>query len=568
MVFLGYALLAAALPQPREFRPLERLAFSFGAGVVLLTLWMLALTWRGHPYGLALILGPLLVLAAALLLTPRGRRACLGDLQALQSPGPFHLQGWDWLFLGLLALMLLYAFLRASLYPMWAWDAIATWGCKAKIFYATRGVDLTCIEAHNYYPNLLPLLLSYLYFCLGRINDHLVQGLFPIWGALLLGLLYSLARRLGLSRTRALGLTAFLALNGTVFIVHLYIAYADLPLAFFTLGAAGLLYLWLADQAPPGSLALTALFLAGMAWCKYEGPPLAATLLLAAALTLAWLRPPGTWRRLLLLSLPLAGLVLGYLPWRLFAIHQNLADRRRPHPGLLSAPIRPGHLVSGRGPDSALLLRPPLARRAPGGHLCRPAPLDLPYPLPGPLYRRQPPGRHPGLRRGPHLRRRVPQLRPGHPGPPAPPPHPHRRPAPGPGAQGALPHPKIPDHAVGANLVFALDWRLGLKTLRGGPGEPYKKFPRPPLKLPSQLYICRAGRTRQIFLVAQACQPVLLTPASSYMARGSGGEGSCFLGPASPSSPAASGGWVALRGFAFLGFFLVSCATCTGCGER
>ena len=81
--------------------------------------------------------------------------------------------------------------------------------------------------------------------------------------------------------------------------VHLYIAYADLPLAFFTLGAVGLLYLWLADQAPRGSLALAALFLAGMAWCKYEGPPLAATVLLAAALTLVWLRPPGTWRRLL-----------------------------------------------------------------------------------------------------------------------------------------------------------------------------------------------------------------------------------------------------------------------------
>ncbi|MCL4500545.1 MAG: hypothetical protein M1438_01655, partial [Deltaproteobacteria bacterium] len=234
------------------------------------------------------------------------------------------LQGWDWLFLGLLALILLYALLRAVLYPMWAWDAIATWGCKAKIFYATRGMDLTCIDAHNYYPNLLPLLLSYLYFCLGRINDHLVQGLFPIWGAVLLGLLYSLARRVGLSRTQALGLTAFLALNGTVFIVHLYIAYADLPLAFFTLSAAGLLYLWLADQAPPGSLVLASLSLAGMAWCKYEGPPLAATIIFAAVLTIAWLRPPGLWRRLLLLGLPVAGLILGYLPWRLFASHQNL----------------------------------------------------------------------------------------------------------------------------------------------------------------------------------------------------------------------------------------------------
>ena len=208
------------------------------------------------------------------------------------------LNGWDWLFLGLLGLVFLYALPRAALYPMWAWDAVATWGCKARIFYDTKGLDLTCIDAHNYYPNLIPLLLSYLYFALGQVNDYLVNAIFPLWGALLLGLLYSLAARLGLSRRYALGLTAFLALNGTVFIVHLYIAYADLPLAFFTLGGAGLLYLWLADAAPRGSLTLAACFLAAMAWCKYEGPPLAATLILAAALTLAWLRPARWVRRL------------------------------------------------------------------------------------------------------------------------------------------------------------------------------------------------------------------------------------------------------------------------------
>ena len=194
--------------------------------------------------------------------------------------------------------MFLFALPRAALYPMWAWDAVATWGCKARIFYTSRGLDLTCIDAHNYYPNLVPLLLSYLYFALGQVNDSLATVIFPLWGALLLGLLYSLAVRLGLSRRWALGLAAFLALNGTVFIVHLYIAYADLPLAFFTLGGAGLLYLWLADAAPRGSLTLTACCLAGMAWCKYEGPPLAATLILAAALTLAWLRPAGWLRRL------------------------------------------------------------------------------------------------------------------------------------------------------------------------------------------------------------------------------------------------------------------------------
>jgi hypothetical protein len=322
--FLGYAILTLMIPRPRDFTCLERTAFSFGVGVLALTLWMLALTWWGAPFSLGRILTPPLALAAALLLAPRGRRAVREDVRAFQFRPPMALSGWDWLFLGLLGLVFLYALPRAALYPMWAWDAVATWGCKARIFYDTKGLDLTCIDAHNYYPNLIPLLLSYLYFAIGQVNDYLVNAIFPLWGALLLGLLYSLAARLGLSRRFALGLTAFLALNGTVFIVHLYIAYADLPLACFTLGSAALLYLWLADAAPRGSLTLAACFLAGMAWCKYEGPPLAATLILAAALTLVWLRPAGWVRRLGQLSVPLAGLAAGYLPWRLFIVQQKL----------------------------------------------------------------------------------------------------------------------------------------------------------------------------------------------------------------------------------------------------
>lgn len=322
--FLGYALLTRLVPRPRDFTGWERAAFSFGVGALALTLWMLALTWWGALFNLGRIIGPPLALAAALLLTPRGRRALREDRQTLQVRPPIALSGWDWLFLGLLGLLFLYALPRAALYPMWAWDSVATWGCKARIFYASRGLDLTCIDAHNYYPNLTPLLLSYLYFALGQMNDSLVKVIFPLWGALLLGLLYSLAGRSGLSRRFALGLAAFLALNGTVFIVHLYIAYADLPLAFFTLGATGLLYFWLADAAPRGSLTLTACCLAGLAWCKYEGPPLAATIILAAALTLAWLRPERWVRRLGQLSVPLAGLVAGYLPWRLFMVRQQL----------------------------------------------------------------------------------------------------------------------------------------------------------------------------------------------------------------------------------------------------
>ncbi|MBU4448821.1 MAG: hypothetical protein KKD99_09555, partial [Proteobacteria bacterium] len=72
---LGYAMLTLLVPRPRDFSCFERAAFSFGVGALTLTLWMLALTWRGVPFGLAWILGPPLALAAALLLTPRGRRA-------------------------------------------------------------------------------------------------------------------------------------------------------------------------------------------------------------------------------------------------------------------------------------------------------------------------------------------------------------------------------------------------------------------------------------------------------------------------------------------------------------
>ncbi|MGB8990638.1 MAG: hypothetical protein WCD80_01135 [Desulfobaccales bacterium] len=321
---LGYAWLPLLVPRPRDFTRGEQAAFSFGIGTLTLTFWMLALTWFGVPFSLGLIVGPPLIIAALLLLTPRGRAARREEMPAPRWRPRLDFKGWDWLFLGLLGAVFLYALPRAALYPIWAWDAVATWGCKAKIFYTTRGLDLSCVDAHNYYPNLVPLLLSYLYFALGRVNDHLAEAVFPLWGGLLLALLYSLALRLGLSRRRALGLTAFLALNGTVFIVHLYIAYADLPLAFFTLGGAGLLYLWLADTAPRGSLTLAACCLAGMAWCKYEGPPLAATLLLAAALTLAWLRPARWLRRLGHLTVPLAGLIAGYLPWRLFTVQQNM----------------------------------------------------------------------------------------------------------------------------------------------------------------------------------------------------------------------------------------------------
>jgi hypothetical protein len=223
-------------------------------------------------------------------------------------------------FISLLVLLFLFVVPRAVMYPIWSWDGISTWGFKAKVFYLKGTIDLHSFEAHNYYPNLVPLLVTYLYLWLGQINDHLVKLVFPLWGGAFLTLLFGLLRRLGLNRTPALGVTAFFALNGVTFITHLHIVYADLAFTYFALGALGFIYLWLAGAAPPRALPLAALFFAGLPWSKFEGMPLAGTILLAAGLTLLWLRPPHLLRRLALLAWPLGGLLLGYLPWRLFAM--------------------------------------------------------------------------------------------------------------------------------------------------------------------------------------------------------------------------------------------------------
>ena len=214
--------------------------------------------------------------------------------------------GWDWLWIGLLGLVFLYALPRAALYPMWAWDAVATWGCKARIFYSARGLDLTCIDAHNYYPNLLPLLLSYLYFALGRVNDSLVNVIFPLWGALLLGLLYSLVPagprppvRPGPHR-----------LSGTerhrLHRPPLYRLRRPAPGLLCPAGV-GLHPPLAGRRRPPGQPDPGGL-LSGRPWpgANTKARPWPPTLILAAALTLIWPRPAALGRaRLTHLSVPL-----------------------------------------------------------------------------------------------------------------------------------------------------------------------------------------------------------------------------------------------------------------------
>jgi hypothetical protein len=324
LLVVGYVLAAWLAP---GFTRLEQAAAGFGLGGLVITLWMLALSSLELCFTLPLVMAPPLALVGGLWLGQKflGRKRQGSPTPIPPAPPPPTPYGvWDWVFISLLAALFLFAIPRAVMYPVWAWDAIAIWGFKARVFYLKGAVNLCGFEAHNYYPNLVPLLVSYLYLWLGQVNDYLVKIVFPLWGGALLVMLFGMLRRLGLARTAALGATAFFALNGITFITHLHIVYADLAMTYFALGALGFIYLWLTGAAPPRSLPLAALFFAGLAWSKFEGPPLAATILLAAVLTLLWLRPPRLVRRLSSLAWPLGGLLLGYLPWRLFALTHGI----------------------------------------------------------------------------------------------------------------------------------------------------------------------------------------------------------------------------------------------------
>ncbi|MDD3580685.1 MAG: hypothetical protein PHW74_06660 [Desulfobacca sp.] len=328
---VGYGLLIVCLPRTSGFTALERFALGFGLGALVLTLWMLVLTFLNIDFSLPWVLGPwLIILCPWWALTSR-RRLWQNDLCQLWSAARKIVTlgygcGWTWrerAWLILLLLAFAFALLRATLYPLWAWDAITTWGLKAKAFYLSRAIDLSRFEAHNYYPNLVPLLMTYIYLWLGGVVDHLVKAIFPLWGGCLVLMFYSFLRRLPVKRPGAWLGAAFLVLNGPTLITHCFIAYADLALTYYTLVSAGLLFLWLRDQAPAGSLILVGVYGGGMLWSKYEGGSLVMINFLAAALTLLWLWPPGRGRKFA----SLAGIgfltLLFYFPWRYFCLtHQ------------------------------------------------------------------------------------------------------------------------------------------------------------------------------------------------------------------------------------------------------
>jgi len=217
-------------------------------------------------------------------------------------------------------------------------DARQIWGYKAKILYyeslySPDFHDESQVHQHPNYPLLVPILETYSYAFMGRVDDLRVKLLFPAFYVCLLMCVYSeLRRRLG-----PIAAIALLAVFAT-FLPLIYnwgglsegsasSGYADLPLVFFYTLAVIILLRWLSGEALAGeerrsrflTLITAAILLSAAVFTKNEGLAIA-VIVSFVALFVVLIGGATVQRRQVvrLLLLPLLVFVLSapWLAWR------------------------------------------------------------------------------------------------------------------------------------------------------------------------------------------------------------------------------------------------------------
>lgn len=275
LTWLGLVLVATALGS-RLTRTLayhsllERLLFSAGLGLVLVSLLTLALSLVGLLYGIV-FWG--LLLGGGLALLPEIRRLWAALRQRPEAP---PLDRWSRFLLAFVLLSLLLVFLLA-LAPPTEWDAL-TYHLVGPARY---------LEAHrlthefdNYYlffPAFSEMLFTTALVLKGDVVAHLVHFGYLV---LILGALVAFADRYWNRRTGLLAAALFAAIPTALQIAAW--AYVDLVLTFYGFAAFYALFQWLQEQPPErsgmpnrasatGWLVLAGVFSGAAASIKYTG---------------------------------------------------------------------------------------------------------------------------------------------------------------------------------------------------------------------------------------------------------------------------------------------------------
>ena len=254
------------------YSPLELAALSYGIGLGLVTVEMAALSFfsiKFNIFSLTIFWTPFIT-AALLVSFKKNIFSFSQDTAANGKP----LSLWEKFFISGITVEVFYAFFRALIRPIEAYDAIAIYGIKSKIFFLAKSIpqgfftNFKDFVPHIEYPLLIPLAETSFYTFLNSLNDVLVKILFPLYYLAILMVLYYVCRRF-LERKTAL-LFIFLLATVPQFADYASNGYADLPLAFYCSTSIFYLYLWAREKE--NSFLILSLILSALGiWTKGEG---------------------------------------------------------------------------------------------------------------------------------------------------------------------------------------------------------------------------------------------------------------------------------------------------------
>jgi hypothetical protein len=313
----------------------ERLGMSWNAGALALTLVMFCLSWAGARPTPGRVLPAIALLCGGLLFV---RRRALADAVKDRGAGerPYPLRSSDLVALLLVvpvAVTLVRLFSTSLACGTYAWDAVSIWAYKAKVLSCETAAetgyfhDVTRSYSHLDYPLLVSLLQSWVFLCLGEMDDQLSRIIFPLFATAALAILYgSLSRAHG--RRWALVGTAFVAAVPALSRVTSK-ANADVPLMAFAAGCVAAAYRYLSARER-SHLLVAGVMAAGAMFTKNEGMAIfgvSLAVLAAAALSKAARWGDVAWYAAL--ALALAG------PWLVFRggipkTHEDFGGRLTP----------------------------------------------------------------------------------------------------------------------------------------------------------------------------------------------------------------------------------------------
>ena len=339
---MGYLLVSACTAGRSGATRLERVFLGFGAGTGILTLEMFLLGLLKIPFGVgAISLGSVAVIGILAFLCHRF--GCLRSPTGWQGPGtdPAPSGGKmagailiPVLVLGLwIGAKIAFALYEASLLPVHTSDSWTHWSSGAKFFYYERGLHLDRSSQHFFgsgylatqrYPLHVPLLQVWFALCLGGVHEIYMKLWNSLYYVSLLGLVF-----FGLVRETTVLVALFAAFflsSAPLITYHALTSYADLPLGYYSLGAA--VCLWKVAtmlrkgegaESCKGPLVLLGVFVALAVWTKLEG------LFVAVAFSIALfalLMPEGRrLRRFASYAAPVLSVVLA---WYLFLAFQDV----------------------------------------------------------------------------------------------------------------------------------------------------------------------------------------------------------------------------------------------------